>query len=243
LTTLHFPPTQSAVENLRREGIDDTAMLVTGNTVIDALMAVVSQDRGGIDSLSSLGLDEGKRLILVTAHRRESFGEPLRRVFQTIAQIAGDYPDCHVVYPVHPNPNVKQAAEDLLGQIDNVSLISPLDYKPFVHLMKRAYLIITDSGGVQEEAPSLGVPVLVLREFTERPEAVTAGTVKLVGTDPALINSEVRLLLDDPNYYTQMANAVNPYGDGFASQRIGAELAHFFFDDPKPQAFAIPKQV
>lgn len=239
LTTLHFAPTLSAYKNLSNEGVDDSKVLVTGNTVIDALMTVASKETGLRALPSSIKLDDTKKLLLVTAHRRESFGEPIRRAFGALAQIANDYPDCCIVYPVHPNPNVKEAAEELLGRFDNVHLISPLDYQPFVHLMKCAHLIVTDSGGVQEEAPSLGVPVLVMREETERPEAVEAGTVKLVGTDPELINTEARRLLDDASYHESMANAVNPYGDGLASQRIEARMAHHFFGAPLPKAFSV----
>ena len=240
LTELHFAPTHKAAWNLRSEGVDGNAVLVTGNTVIDALLEIAGREETpeGLPELPP-DLGAGRRLILMTAHRRESFGAPLERAFGALAGIAAAHPDCHVVYPVHPNPNVKGPAERILGSLPNVQLCEPLDYAPFVWLMKRAHVIITDSGGVQEEAPSLGVPVLVMREFTERPEAVEAGTVRLVGTDPDRISWELGRLLDDASAHREMAAAVNPYGDGFAARRITQRLAHRFFEENLPEPFAV----
>ncbi len=240
LTELHFAPTHQAAWNLRSEGIDGNSILVTGNTVIDALLTVAAREDSpeGLPELPD-DLGNGRRLILMTAHRRESFGAPLERAFNALAEIADAHPDCHLVYPVHPNPNVKGPAERILGGRANVQLCEPLDYAPFVYLMKRAHVIITDSGGVQEEAPSLGVPVLVMREVTERPEAVEAGTVSLVGTDADRIRQELGRLLDDDKTHAAMASAVNPYGDGLACQRIAQRLAHRFYEENLPEPFAV----
>ena len=223
ITSLHFAPTDGARQNLLREGVKDSAIHVTGNTVIDALHDVT--EMMGADSELSRGLADtfslpnGKRIILVTGHRRESFGDGFERICQALNQIA-DRDDVHVVCPVHLNPNVREPVERLLGARENISLIPPQDYLPFVYLMNRAELILTDSGGVQEEAPSLGKPVLVMRDTTERPEAVEAGTVKLVGTDTQLIVAELTRLLDDRQAYEEMSVAHNPYGDGKAAARI-----------------------
>ena len=237
LTDFHFAPTHKAAWNLRSEGVDGNRILVTGNTVIDALLTVASrEDRpAGLPSLP----EDGRPLVLMTAHRRESFGGPLEHAFEALAQVAREHPGCRLVYPVHPNPHVVEPARRILGGLDNVHLTEPLDYAPFVYLMKRARVIITDSGGIQEEAPSLGVPVLVMREVTERPEAVAAGTVKLVGTDPEKIRQELSRLLDDPAAHHAMASAVNPYGDGQAAPRIVAWMAHQYFGDPLPKPFAV----
>jgi len=233
LSDLHFAPTRRASWNLRHEGYDESAITVTGNTVIDALMAMAG--RG--DSPLPEGVDTGKDLVLVTAHRRESFGAPMERAFGALARLADLHPECQIVYPVHPNPRVRRAADENLGASRNILLLEPMDYAPFVSLMKRAKLILTDSGGIQEEAPSLGVPVLVLRSVTERPEALHAGTVKLVGTDPETIVAEADRLLTDPDYHRQMASAVNPYGDGRASERIVSAISHFFFKTGRPEDF------
>ena len=215
LSRYHFAPTAAARANLLREGIPDAAIHVTGNTVIDALLEVAQRD-------VPIGpaLDAGKRLVLVTAHRRESFGAPLREAFRALRELADRNPDLQVLYPVHLNPNVSRPARELLEGHPRIVLCPPLDYAPFVSAMKRAYLIVTDSGGVQEEAPALGKPVLVLRDETERPEAVAEGVVKLVGTSSERILAEAQRLLDDPAAYAAMARGVSPYGDGHAAERI-----------------------
>ncbi len=222
---LHFAPTETARQNLLREGVCPQHILVTGNTVIDALQwaAAMPFDVGGL--LGNGTLADSHRLVLVTAHRRESFGAPLERICAALAELARDYrDDVRIVYPVHLNPNVQNPVRRALGGIPNVTLLPPLDYLPLVQLMKRAHLVLTDSGGIQEEAPSLGVPVLVMREVTERPEGVTAGTAVLVGTDKERIVGETRRLLDDAEAHASMARAVNPYGDGHAGGRIAAAL-------------------
>jgi UDP-N-acetylglucosamine 2-epimerase (non-hydrolysing) len=224
ITTLHFAPTTLARENLLKENVPAQRILVTGNTVIDALHAVVARIKGDAALEQSLAdqfgfLDPGKKLILVTGHRRENFGEGFERICQALLEL-GRRPDVEILYPVHLNPNVQEPVRRVLGHCPNVHLIVPQDYLPFVYLMNRSYLIITDSGGVQEEAPSLGKPVLVMRDTTERPEAVDAGTVKLVGTDAGAIVAEATLLLTDMSAYDTMARAHNPYGDGQASGRI-----------------------
>jgi UDP-N-acetylglucosamine 2-epimerase (non-hydrolysing) len=238
LTALHFAPTEQAAQNLRDEGVPADSIHITGNTGIDAVLFVrdgLEQGRLQQGTLrgrewpqvdASKGLDASKKLIVVTAHRRESFGDGFGRICRALAKIA-DRGDVQLVYPVHPNPNVQDPVERYLATHPNVSLIAPLSYVPFVDLMRRAYLLITDSGGIQEEGPSLGKPILVLREKTERPEAVTAGTVKLVGTDEDRIVREATVLLDDRTAYDQMSRVHNPYGDGWASARI-AGLIHSF---------------
>lgn len=215
LARWHFAPTESSRQNLLREGISDVDIEVTGNTVIDALLSVVERDIP-----LSLLLDSTKRLILVTAHRRENFGKPLEQVCFALLRLLEHNPDIQILYPVHPNPNVQDTAHRLLGKHPRVVLCAPLDYLPFVAAMKRAYLILSDSGGVQEEAPALGKPVLVLRQETERPEAVQEGVVKLVGTNIETIVSEAQCLLDDTATYQAMARGVSPYGDGHAAKRI-----------------------
>ena len=230
LASLHFAPTQKARENLLEENTDPRSILVTGNTVVDALISIrdrIGSDRNLLSHLTSdfSFLDPNKRLILVTGHRRESFGEGFDRICEGLRRIAGRYRDVEIVYPVHLNPNVSGPVNRLLGNVENVHLIEPLDYLPFVFLMNRAHLILTDSGGIQEEAPSLGKPVLVMRETTERPEAVEAGTVRLVGTDVDLIMSQIDRLMSDQDAYEAMSRAHNPYGDGQASSRILEALA------------------
>lgn len=230
IADLHFPPTETARRNLLAEGIDDGRILITGNTVIDALLQATKIIDGSPDLQARLEkqfefIDPGKRLILVTGHRRENFDGGLSRVCRALVQLA-QRSDVVVVYPVHLNPNVQRAANDVLGGQDNVYLIPPLDYLPFLYLMRRADLIVTDSGGVQEEAPSLGKPVLVTRDTTERPEAVDAGTVELVGTDTNRLLKRMRVLLDDNDAYQAMSRAHNPYGDGQASKRIVERLRH-----------------
>ena len=221
LARWHFVPTQCSRQNLLNEGIGDTAIHVTGNTVIDALLEVASTDRA-----LDIPLDPHKRLLLVTAHRRENFGDPFRAICQAIRELIDRYPDVEVLYPVHPNPNVRGIAHELLGNHGRIHLCEPLDYASFVEVQKRAFLILTDSGGVQEEAPALGKPVLVLRTETERPEAVDEGVVRLVGTDQARIVAEASRLLDSEIAYRKMARGVSPYGDGHSARRITAVLRH-----------------
>jgi UDP-N-acetylglucosamine 2-epimerase (non-hydrolysing) len=226
MTTLHFAATSWAADNLRREGISEN-IWVTGNTGIDAVLHVRDRlERGELTASSDFDLP-GKRLILVTAHRRESFGDGFGRICQALAALA-DRSDVHVVYPVHPNPNVQAAIYERISSHPNIALTEPMDYVPFVDLMRRAYLILTDSGGIQEEGPSLGKPVLVLREKTERPEAVEAGTVKLVGTDAGRIVRETTTLLDCHDEYQRMARIHNPYGDGHAGERIETALRDYW---------------
>ncbi|MDP6882764.1 MAG: UDP-N-acetylglucosamine 2-epimerase (non-hydrolyzing) [Rhodospirillales bacterium] len=228
LADLHFAPTEGAARNLRQEGIGEDRVKVTGNTVIDALLHVVGL-LGSDDALSAAHaarfpfLDEGRNLILVTGHRRESFGSGFERICAALARL-GARDDVQIVYPVHLNPNVLAPVHRLLGGQPRIHLTEPLDYLPFVFLMNRAHLIITDSGGIQEEAPSLGKPVLVMRDVTERPEAVEAGTVKLVGTDTEAIVGASEKLLTDQAAYRSMSAAHNPYGDGKASARIVKEV-------------------
>ena len=219
LARWHFAPTDSTRENLLREGIPGEQIAVTGNTVIDALL-----DVAGRDDLPAPDIPEGRRLMLVTAHRRENFGAPFERICAAIREIADAHPDLHVLYPVHPNPNIRDVVESLLGDHPRIELGPPLDYLPFVGAMKAAHLIVSDSGGVQEEAPALGVPVLVLRAETERPEAIAHGSVKLVGTDTRTIVAEASRLLSDPDAHAAMSVGTSPYGDGLAAGRIVARL-------------------
>lgn len=228
IATLHFAPTATARDNLLREGGAPETIHVTGNTVIDALLAVVKKVRG--DGALALSLQQrfdflvpGRRLVLVTGHRRENFGAGFESICQAIRKLSAR-DDVQIVYPVHLNPNVQEPVRRILGACDRVHLIEPLDYLPFVYLMNRADLLLTDSGGIQEEAPSLGKPVLVMRTTTERPEAVAAGTVRLVGTDVSTIVSSVNELLDDAQEYRRMSVAHNPYGDGRAADRIASIL-------------------
>ena len=225
---LHFAPTEWARQNLLKEGVDDSLIKVTGNPVIDALNLVAAQPEPAeiADLLirlhlatSGLEVQQTRRLLLVTAHRRENFGQPLEEICEALRQLAARG-DVEIVYPVHLNPNVQEPVKRLLGNVPHITLLPPLDYLPLVHLMKRAHLILTDSGGIQEEAPAFGVPVLVLREVTERPEGVAAGTLKLVGTDTRRIVEEATRLLDDPAAHAEMAQASNPFGDGHAAERI-----------------------
>jgi UDP-N-acetylglucosamine 2-epimerase (non-hydrolysing) len=228
LATLHFAATQWAARNLESEGVSPDRIAVTGNSGIDAVLYVRDRlENGSLRGREWPQLDPAKKLIVVTAHRRESFGAGFQRICAALAQLAAR-DDVQIVYPVHPNPNVEGPVRQRLAGLHNVYLVEPLEYVPFVDLMRRACLLITDSGGVQEEGPSLGKPILVLREKTERPEAVEAGTVKLVGTDPERILAEAGRLLDDPAEYQRMARIHNPYGDGRASQRIGDLILSFF---------------
>ncbi|HRP26081.1 UDP-N-acetylglucosamine 2-epimerase (non-hydrolyzing) [Thauera sp.] len=221
LADVFFPHTDMAKGHLLNEGIPEAQIEVTGNTVIDALLDVSNRPYSFAGSVLDTLPFDSKRIVLVTAHRRESFGEPFESLCRGLRELALKYRDEIVlVYPVHRNPNVRAVVNDALAGLDNVLLIDPLDYMPLVHLMKRAYMVLTDSGGLQEEAPSLGKPVLVMRKVTERPEGVAAGTVRVIGTDAATIVAEASRLLDDAHAYHAMASKVNPYGDGTASQRI-----------------------
>ena len=232
LASLHFAPTQTARENLLREGVSARSVFVTGNTVIDALLSVVGREgragqTGAPDARGGPGLPdvpEGARLVLVTAHRRENFGAPLESICRALRDVADAFPDAFVVYPVHLNPNVQRTAHAVLDGHPRVSLVAPMSYLPFARLMARAHIVVTDSGGIQEEAPSLGKPVLVLRNETERPEAVEAGTVRIVGTEREAIVRAITSLLTDRAAYDAMTSAVNPYGDGHAARRIVAAI-------------------
>ena len=226
IADLHFAPTTRARENLNREGIASDHIFVTGNTSIDALKMTLSASRSHRNrELDELDLEKG-RIIAVTTHRRESFGEPLVNTLLALREIVTRYPDVRIVLPVHYNPNVRAQVYKILNGVERVHLIEPLEYRSFIHLLDRAHLILTDSGGIQEEAPSLGKPVLVLRETTERPEGIEAGTARLVGTDVRNIVTAVATLLDDQEAYQAMACAVNPYGDGTAAVRIADALEH-----------------
>lgn len=229
LADLHFAPTETSKQNLLAENISEDKIIVTGNTVIDALLKVIeklnSDEKLKSQMQKKFGfLDADKRLVLITGHRRESFGGGFERICQAIAQLAVKFPEVEFVYPMHLNPNVREPVSRLLSGLNNVFLIEPLDYLPFVYAMNRASVLLTDSGGIQEEAPSLGKPVLVMRDTTERPEAVDAGTVKLVGTDVEKIVKELSMLLTYDAAYKAMSFAHNPYGDGKACQRISNQL-------------------
>lgn len=229
LATYHFAPTETSKDNLLKENYAEVNVVVTGNTVIDALLMVkakIEQDKDLKDSLAAQFpfLDESKKLILVTGHRRESFGGGFERICEALAIIAKANPSVQILYPMHLNPNVREPVNRILAGIGNIILIEPQEYLPFIYLMMRSFIILTDSGGIQEEAPSLGKPVLVMRDTTERPEAVAAGTVKLVGTDIDKIVSGLTVLLNDIDAYKKMSFAHNPYGDGQACQRILNEL-------------------
>jgi len=233
IAELHFAPTPTSRQNLLKEGIAPESIVVTGNTVIDALLGVTSR----LDSNSTLrdqaktpltSLNLEKKIILVTGHRRESFGEGFENICKALLNIAKEFPDINIVYPVHLNPNVKEPVSRFLSGVSNIYLIPPLDYLPFVYLMSKSHLILTDSGGIQEEAPSLGKPVLVMRETTERPEAIEAGTVRLVGTSSEKITQEVRRLLTEASSYREMSYSHNPYGDGLACEKIILALCNKF---------------
>ncbi len=220
LTDFHFAPTEWAKNNLMREGITAEKIFVTGNTVIDALLMIVDPNYTfSEEPLRSIDYSK-RKVILLTSHRRENFGDPMRTVFLACRQIVETHPEVELIYPVHPNPNVQKAAKEILAGVPRVHLLKPMEYRPFVQLMNKSYLIMTDSGGVQEEAPTLGKPVLVLRNTTERPEAINAGTAKLVGTDRVSIEREANTLLTDQAAYREMAARANPYGDGKSASRI-----------------------
>ena len=216
LAKYNFAPTEQAKQNLLREGKDPASIHVTGNTAIDALKTTVRQDYQN----PVLDWAKGSRLVLLTAHRRENLGEPMREIFRAVRRIADEFPDVRVLYPVHMNPAIRALADELLGGDERIRLIPPLDVLDFHNILARSHLVLTDSGGIQEEAPGLGKPVLVMRDTTERPEALDAGTVKLVGTDYAKIVSNMQLLLDSKEQYEKMSKAINPYGDGLACGRI-----------------------
>ena len=214
IADLHFAPTDTSEQNLLAESVDSERIFVTGNTVIDALHKTVDDDFQFEDEVLQ-GIDfKNKRIVLLTTHRRENLGEPMRHVYRAMRRLVDEFEDVEIVFPVHKNPKVREVVQEELGGLSKVHLIDPLDYEPFANLMHRSYLILTDSGGVQEEAPALGKPVLVLRDTTERPEAVAAGTVKLIGTDEKVVYDEAKLLLTDGEEYSRMSEACNPYGDG-----------------------------
>lgn len=234
LAAFHFAPTQSARNNLLAENVSDASICVTGNTVVDSLLYVrkLMLDDCGLSERIAKSIPyecHERKLILVTGHRRENFGGGFDRICKALRKIALRYPEIDIVYPLHLNPNVREPVNRLLHGLPNVHLIEPLDYLPFVYLMNASYLILTDSGGIQEEAPSLAKPVLVMRDTTERPEAVAAGTVRLVGTNVDNIIDGVAQLVEDPGVYTQMASTRNPYGDGFASEKIISALKNQLF--------------
>jgi UDP-N-acetylglucosamine 2-epimerase (non-hydrolysing) len=226
---LHFAPTEWARKNLLREGVPDSTIAVTGNPVIDALQVVAKQPQpeSVTHVIRQLRIGKGgQRLVMVTAHRRENFGQPLENICTALRELAGRG-DVEIVYPVHLNPNVQEPVKRLIGNVQHVTLLPPLDYLPMVHLIKQSALVLTDSGGIQEEAPTFGIPVLVLREVTERPEGVKAGVLKLVGTDSSLIVHTANRLLDNAGAYAKMAKAVNPFGDGHAAGRIVTSVLNF----------------
>ena len=238
IADLHFAPTDTSEQNLLAESVGSERIFVTGNTVIDALHKTVDDDFQFEDEVLQ-GIDfKNKRIVLLTTHRRENLGEPMRHVYRAMRRLVDEFEDVEIVFPVHKNPKVREVVQEELGGLSKVHLIDPLDYEPFANLMHRSHLILTDSGGVQEEAPALGKPVLVLRDTTERPEAVAAGTVKLIGTDEKVVYDEAKLLLTDGEEYSRMSEACNPYGDGKASQRIiQAILYHYGLAEEKTEAF------
>ena len=238
IADLHFAPTATSEKNLLAENVPQDKIFVTGNTVIDALHHTV-QDNFGFEDEVLQNVDFGhKRIILVTTHRRENLGEPMRHVYKALRRLTEEFADVEVVFPVHKNPKVRQVVKEELGGLAKVHLIDPLDYEPFANVMHRASLILTDSGGVQEEAPALGKPVLVLRDTTERPEAVASVTVKLIGTDCERVYEEAKRLLTDEAEYSRMAESVNPYGDGQAARRIiQAILYHYGLAEERPERF------
>lgn len=234
LADLHFSPTDLAKKNLLEENKDESSIYVTGNTVIDALTTTVEEDYSH-EVLDKI--DKDKRIILVTAHRRENLGKPLKNICNAIVRLVEDFDDIEVIYPVHLNPKVRSVTDEILSDKERIHLIEPLDVLDFHNFMNKAHLILTDSGGLQEEAPSLGKPVLVLRDTTERPEGVNAGTLKLVGTDEELIYEEAKELLTNEASYLKMAQTANPYGDGKASQRIVEAILHYFGEAPEPKEY------
>lgn len=220
IADMHFAPTSTSKENLLKENVNSEAIMVTGNTVIDALQTTVKANYEFADAEFNKIFARGNRLILMTTHRRENLGEPMRNVYKALRKVLETHADLEAIFPVHKNPKVREIVQEELGGLERVHLIEPMDYEPFANLMGKVDIVLTDSGGIQEEAPALGKPVLVLRDNTERPEAVDAGTVKLVGTGYEDVLREANLLLDDPAHYKKMAEAANPYGDGKACERI-----------------------
>lgn len=220
IADMHFAPTATSRENLLKENVSRDSIVVTGNTVIDALQTTVKANYEFADADFNKIFARGNRLILVTTHRRENLGEPMRNVYKALRKVLETHTDVEAIFPVHKNPKVREIVQEELGGLDRVHLIEPMDYEPFANLMGKVDIVLTDSGGIQEEAPALGKPVLVLRDTTERPEAVDAGTVKLIGTAYDDVLRETNLLLDDPQHYQKMAEAANPYGDGKACERI-----------------------
>lgn len=238
IASFHFAPTETAKANLLREGVDPGKIYVTGNTVIDALMKTVRSDYEFDDEKLRQIDFEHHRVILLTTHRRENLGEPMRHIYKALRSVVKETPDAEIVFPVHRNPLVRQVVNEELAGVDRIHLIEPLDYEPFANLMSRSYLVLTDSGGIQEEAPSLGKPVLVLRNTTERPEAVKAGTVSLIGTNVDVVYETTRRLLTDKKAYEAMSNAVNPYGDGRASERIVQAVRYVYNEcSERPEEF------
>lgn len=227
IAAIHFAPTATAKANLLKENVNPSHIYVTGNTVIDALMTTVAGDYDFGDDLKDVDF-QNHRVILLTTHRRENLGEPMRHIYKALRRIIEEIPDTEIVFPVHRNPLVRKVVEEELAGVDRIHLIDPMEYEPFANLMSLSSLVLTDSGGIQEEAPSLGKPVLVLRNTTERPEAVEAGTVRLIGTDKDVVYAETKRLLTDQAAYDAMSSAVNPYGDGKASQRIVQAILHAF---------------
>lgn len=237
LTALHFAPTETARQNLLKENQKDDHIFTVGNSVIDALLATVKKDYVFEDK-ELQDIEEHKRIILVTTHRRENLGEPMRNVYRALRRLVETVPDTEVVFPVHRNPLVRQAVKEVLDGVPGIHLVDPMEYEPFTNLMARSAIILTDSGGIQEEAPSLGKPVLVLRDTTERPEAVASGTVKLVGTDEDKVYNTAYKLLTDEEAYREMAESINPYGDGHASERIVQAILYFYgISEKKPSIF------
>ena len=238
IASFHFAPTETAKANLLREGVNQEKIYVTGNTVIDALMKTVRPDYEFDDEKLRQIDFEHHRVILLTTHRRENLGEPMRHIYKALRSVVQETPDAEIVFPVHRNPLVRQVVNEELAGVDRIHLIEPLDYEPFANLMSRSYLVLTDSGGIQEEAPSLGKPVLVLRNTTERPEAVKAGTVSLIGTNVDVVYEMTRRLLTDKKAYEAMSNAVNPYGDGRASERIVQAVRYVYNEcSERPEEF------
>lgn len=237
LTALHFAPTETARQNLLKENQKDDHIFTVGNSVIDALLATVKKDYVFEDK-ELQDIEEHKRIILVTTHRRENLGEPMRNVYRALRRLVETVPDTEVVFPVHRNPLVRQAVKEVLDGVPGIHLVDPMEYEPFTNLMARSAIILTDSGGIQEEAPSLGKPVLVLRDTTERPEAVASGTVKLVGTDEDKVYNTAYKLLTDEEAYREMAESINPYGDGHTSERIVQAILYFYgISEKKPSVF------